>query len=170
MRTYPSSGMKRKSFYRKKELQIFLLISGRPYWCTKTVHQYGVSIKSSSKVRATFWQINWGHKDLRLGKIVYKVVFYNISFSCLLPLDGFQFILLLRDSENDLQADSIRKSGSRNPVLFACGIGIEESERFFLWNSKSISFESGVQPKESGSLYKNGIRTQCSTDKETRIQ
>ena len=30
------------------------------------------------------------------------LVFYNISFSWLLPLDGFQFIFLLRDSENDL--------------------------------------------------------------------
>ena len=43
-----------------------------------------------------------GHKDPRLGQIVYILVFYNISFSWLLPLDGFQFIFLLRDSENDL--------------------------------------------------------------------
>ena len=41
-------------------------------------------------------------KDLRLGQIVYILVFYNISFSWLLPLDGFQFNFLLRDSENDL--------------------------------------------------------------------
>ena len=43
-----------------------------------------------------------GHKDLKLGQIVYILVFYNISFSWLLPLDGFHFICLLRDSENDL--------------------------------------------------------------------
>ena len=43
-----------------------------------------------------------GHKDLRFGQIVYILVFYNISFSWLLPLDGFQFICLLRDSENDV--------------------------------------------------------------------
>ena len=43
-----------------------------------------------------------GQKDLRLGQIVYMLVFYNISFSWLLPLDGFQFNFLLRDSENDL--------------------------------------------------------------------
>ena len=43
-----------------------------------------------------------GHKDLRLGQIVYILVFYNISFSWPLPLDGFQFICLLRDSENDV--------------------------------------------------------------------
>ena len=42
-----------------------------------------------------------GYKDLRLGQIVYILVFYNISLSFLLP-DGFQFIFLLRDSENDL--------------------------------------------------------------------
>ena len=42
------------------------------------------------------------HKDLRLGQILYILVFYNISFSCLLPLEGFQFNFLLRDSENDL--------------------------------------------------------------------
>ena len=47
-----------------------------------------------------------GHKDLRLGKIVYVLVFYNISFSWLLLLDGFQIYFsapcLLCDSENEL--------------------------------------------------------------------
>ena len=43
-----------------------------------------------------------GHKDLRLGKIVYVLVFYNISFSWLFQLDGLQFIFLLSDSKNDL--------------------------------------------------------------------
>ena len=57
MRTYASSRVKRKSFYRKSELQMFLLTVRRPYWCTKTVHQYGVSIQSSTKVRETFRQI-----------------------------------------------------------------------------------------------------------------
>ena len=28
-----------------------------PYWCTKTVHQYGISIQSSTKVHETFRQI-----------------------------------------------------------------------------------------------------------------
>ena len=49
-----------------------------------------------------FRQITVGHKDLRLGKIVYILVCYNISFSWLLPPEGFQLIFLLRDSENDL--------------------------------------------------------------------
>ena len=43
-----------------------------------------------------------GHKDLTLGQIVYKLVFYNISFSWFLPVDGFQVTFWLRDSENDL--------------------------------------------------------------------
>ena len=43
-----------------------------------------------------------GHKDLRLEKIVFILVFYNISFSWLFPVDSFQFIFLLRDSENDV--------------------------------------------------------------------
>ena len=53
------------------------------------------------------WCINSetvGHKDLRFGQIVFILVFYNISFSWPLPLDGFQFIFppyLLRDSENE---------------------------------------------------------------------
>ena len=37
-----------------------------------------------------------GHKDLRFAQIVYILVFYNISFSWLLPLDGFQYIFLCR--------------------------------------------------------------------------
>ena len=54
MRTYASSRVKRKSFYRKSELQMFLLTVRRPYWRTKTVHQYGVSIQRSTKVRERF--------------------------------------------------------------------------------------------------------------------
>ena len=138
--------------------------NGTPIWCLHTKLYKGAWNASANNSETV------GHKDLRPEKIVYKVVFYNISFSCLLPLDGFQFIFSLRDSKNYLQADSIRKSGSRNSGLFACGIGNEESERFFLWSSKSRSLESGVHSKESGSPYKNGIRTPCSTDKETRIR
>ena len=59
-----------------------------------------------------------GHKDLRLGQIVYILVFYNISFSWLLPLDGFQFIFTLRDSENDLYAHILSKYEPTNFLLF----------------------------------------------------
>ena len=69
------------------------------------VHQYGVSIKSSTKVREMFRQITkklWATKTRELENCLYKLVFYNISFFWLLPLNGFQFIFLLRVCENDL--------------------------------------------------------------------
>ena len=49
-----------------------------------------------------------GHIDLRLGEIVYKAVFCNISFSWLLPRDGFKFIFWAAfiDSENDLSFEA----------------------------------------------------------------
>ena len=40
--------------------------------------------------------------DLRIGEIVYVLVFYNISFSWLFSLNGLEFIFLRSDSENDL--------------------------------------------------------------------
>ena len=70
--------------------------NGTPKWRlhTKLFQGYGnISVNNSETV---------GHKDLRLGKIVYILVFYNISFSRLLPQDGFQYIFLLHDSENNL--------------------------------------------------------------------
>ena len=53
-------------------------------------------MQSSTKVREMFRQVTVSHKDLRFGQIVYISVFYNISFSWLLPQDGFQFIFLCR--------------------------------------------------------------------------
>ena len=104
MRTYASSRVKRESFYRKSKLQMFLLISGghigAPKRCT--------NMASHTKIYKGAWNVSpnnsetTGHKDLRLGQIVYMLVFYNISFSWFLPLDSFQFNFLLRDSENDL--------------------------------------------------------------------
>ena len=97
MRTYASSRVKRKSFYRKSELQMFLLISGghigAPKRCTNMASPYkadkvawNVSANNSETV---------GHKDLRRGQIVYTLVFYNISFSWLLPLEDFQFLFFV---------------------------------------------------------------------------
>ena len=61
-----------------------------------------------TKVREMFRQITrklWAKKDLRFGQIVYILLFHNISFSWLLPQDGFQFTFfvpcLLRDRENE---------------------------------------------------------------------
>ena len=67
------------------------------------VHQNGAPIwRLHTKLYKGAWNVSAnnsetvGHKDLRLGKIVYILVFYNIPFSWLLPLDDFQFILLRR--------------------------------------------------------------------------
>ena len=68
-----------------------------------------------------------GHKDLRLGHIAHLLVFYNISFTCLLPR-FFRWTVthfLLRDSENDLYYHDLsfkykmyvcKNSGSRNQL------------------------------------------------------
>ena len=73
------------------------------------VHQNGAPIwRLHTKLYKGAWNVSAnnsetvGHKDLRLGKIVYILVFYNISFSWPLPLNGLQFICLLRDSGNDV--------------------------------------------------------------------
>ena len=88
MSTYANFLVKRKSFYRKNELQLFLLISGGHIVAPK---QY-TNMASPYKALQTV-----GHKDLRLRQIV-----CNISFSWLLRLDSFQCIILLHDSEKNL--------------------------------------------------------------------
>ena len=104
MCTYASFQVKRKSFYRKSELQMFLLISGGHIGAPKRYKgAWNVSANNSEIV---------GHKELRLGQIVYILVCYNISFSWLLLLHGFQFIFLLRDTENDLLLSSIYIQGT----------------------------------------------------------
>ena len=40
------------------------------------------------------------HTDLRLGEVVYVNIFYNITNSWLLSVNGFDFNVLWRDSEN----------------------------------------------------------------------
>ena len=100
MRTYASSRVKWKSFYIFCWFPAAILVhqNGAPIWRLHTKLYKGawnVSANNSEPV---------GHKDLRLRKIVDILVFYNISFSWLLPLDGFQFNFLLSDRENDLLA------------------------------------------------------------------
>ena len=63
------------------------------------VHQNGTPIwRLHTKLYKGAWNVSANnsetvcHKDLRLEQIVYKLVFYNIWFSWLLRLDGFQFI------------------------------------------------------------------------------
>ena len=131
MRTYASFRVKRKSFYIKKWTPDAFVDFRRPYWCTKTVHQYdvfkgawNVSVNNSETV---------GHKDLRLGQIVYLLVFYNISFSWLLPLHGFQFIFFLRDSENDVLAKLtllfFKTKNKKKPSNFEIEINKETVEK-----------------------------------------
>ena len=55
MRTYASSRVKRKSFYGN--IPHVFVDFRRPYWHTKTVHQYSASIQSSTKVRETVRKI-----------------------------------------------------------------------------------------------------------------
>ena len=57
MRTYASSRVKRKSFYRKSELQMFSLISGGHIGGQFLSIKYGVSIQSCKKVREMFRQV-----------------------------------------------------------------------------------------------------------------
>ena len=81
------------------------------------MHQYSVSIQSSTKERETFSANNSEtvtHKDLTLRQIVYILVFYDISFFWLLPLDSFQFNFLLRDSENDLYRVALKYAGTKS--------------------------------------------------------
>ena len=78
-------------------------------WFPATIHVWNVSGNNSETV---------GYKDLRFGQIVYILVFYNISFSWHLPLDGFQFFApcLLRTVERKNERD------------------------FFLWIKSTLSF------------------------------
>ena len=74
MRTYVSSPVKIKSFYRKSELEMFLFIPGG-HNCTPIWRLY----KGAWNVSANYSQ-TMVHKDLRLGKIVYTLVSHNIHF------------------------------------------------------------------------------------------
>ena len=70
--------------------------NGTPIWRLHTKLYKGawnVSANNSETV---------GHKDLKLGQIVYILVFYNFIFLCLFHWTASNFFFLLRDSENDL--------------------------------------------------------------------
>ena len=65
-----------------------------------------------------------GHEDLIFVQIVYILVFYKISFSWLLPLDGFQFIFLCRvycvtvKTKNKKNRVKMHYTFSRNLTVF----------------------------------------------------
>ena len=95
MCTHASSRVKRKSFYRNSEFQMVLCWFPAAIFvyhnCTQVWRLHTKLCKGAWNVSANNSE-TVGHKDLRLGQIVYILVFYNISFSWLLPLDAFQFI------------------------------------------------------------------------------
>ena len=114
MRTNASSRVKRKGFLEKANSRCFCWFPA-----AILVHQNGAPIwRFHTKLYKGAWNVSAnnseivGHKELRLGQIVYILVCYNISFSWLLLLHGFQFIFLLRDTENDLLLSSIYIQGT----------------------------------------------------------
>ena len=91
------------------------------------VHQNGTPVwRLHSKLYKGAWNVSSnnsetvGHKDLRLGKIVYMLVFYNISFSWLLPPDGFQYIFFCCVTVKTIYKNKNKLSPTQNtPVLQA---------------------------------------------------
>ena len=73
IRTYASSRVKRKSFYRKSELHMFLLISGGHIGAPKRY----TNMASPYKGLQSAWNVSAnnsdtvGHQDLTLQQIVY---------------------------------------------------------------------------------------------------
>ena len=107
MRPCASSRVKRKTFYREVNSRCFcwfpaaILVdqNSTQIWRLHTKLYKGAWYVSANNSETV------GHKDLRRGQIVYILVFYNISFSWLLPLDGFQFIFILCDMAVNLLID-----------------------------------------------------------------
>ena len=69
---------------------MFLLISGGHIGAPKRYTNMASPCKALPRCAKP--QQLWATKDLRLGQIVYILVFCNISFSWLPSPDGFQFI------------------------------------------------------------------------------
>ena len=141
MRTYASSRVKRKNFMEgKSELQIFLLIFilvdsfCPPIWRLHTKLYEGawnVSANNSETV---------DHKDQRFGKIVYILVFYNLSFFWLFPLDGFYFIFLCRVYCVTGKTKNLEHHKTLFLVFFFSPTTIKEKIEFFIL-SKSLRFQ-----------------------------
>ena len=90
--------------------------------------------------------------DLKRGEVSSSFISYNITISWLHALDGFRFIFLLRDSENDLLAEQNR---------WVVEIIITTSPL-------SGSFESPVKESDVDNILKSGNIT--NTDSETLNQ
>ena len=78
MCTYAGSRVKRKNFYRKSELQMFLLISGGHIGAPKRYTNMAPPYKALQRCVKRFGNNSEtvDHKDLRLGQIVHILVFF----------------------------------------------------------------------------------------------
>ena len=83
MRPCPSSRVKRKTFYRKSELQMFLLISGGYIGWPKQYTYMASSMQSSTKVRDKFREITqklWATKTWDVDKLYIYYSFITFHF------------------------------------------------------------------------------------------
>jgi hypothetical protein len=64
-------------------------------WVGKTTELYKFAWNASANNSRTVY-----HTDLRLGDVVYLLIFYKISIYQLFALNGFEFIFCWRDSGN----------------------------------------------------------------------
>ena len=119
MRTCASSRMKKRVFIGRVNSRCFCWFPA-----AILVHQNGTPIwRLHTKLYKGTWSVTAnnsetvGHKDLRLGQIVYIQVLYNISFFWLLPLDGFHFIFLLCDSASQGSIELEGMGGAGQPLL-----------------------------------------------------
>ena len=101
MPIYFSSRAKREGIYCKLRSRCFVDLRP-PYWCPSVEHP---TWRLYTKLCKIEWHVLASNlemmlqTDTRLGGVLYVWVFYNISFSWLLSLNGFGFYFLC-DSEN----------------------------------------------------------------------
>ena len=95
---YFISWAKRKRFHRSCWFLDAILVhnTGAPTWRLHT-KLYKVAWNTLTNNSETM-----NHTDLRIGEVIYECVSYNISSFWLISLKGFDFIFVLRNSENDL--------------------------------------------------------------------
>ena len=107
MCTYASFRVKRKSFYKKVNSRGFCWFPAA-ILVDQTVHRYGASIQSSTKVRGTFRQITqklWVTKTWDLEKLFIYYSFITSHFLGFFHRTVSNFLCvscLLRDSVNEL--------------------------------------------------------------------
>ena len=125
------------------------------------VHQNGAPIwRLHTKLYKGAWNVLANnsetvvHKDLRLGQIVYILVFYNISFSWLLQLDGFQFVFLLRDSENDCDW-----TNEESLVAVAASFRNSRQNRENVRQNTGARIQSFIVPSECGHRSHRSLRS-----------